>query len=68
MYKDGDKIDAPMLPLNLLDALRSFEGNKNLHEILGIEFADSYFKLKMEEWNNFMQYFTEWEHTNALDV
>jgi len=68
MYKDGDKIDAPKLPFNLLDALRLFEGNKNLHKILGIEFADSYFKLKMEEWNNFMQYFTDWEHTNALDV
>ncbi len=33
-----------------------------------IEFAKSYVKLKMAEWNSYMQYFSEWERINALDV
>jgi len=69
MYAEGHKVtNAPKLPLNLLDALRSFEKNKALHEILGAEFASSYMKLKMEEWNSYMQHFSEWERKNALDV
>jgi len=36
--------------------------------ILRAEFTDSNVKLKMEEWNSYMQYFSEWERQNALDV
>ena len=69
MYEEGYKVkEAKKLPLNLLDALRNFENNKILKEILGSEFSDSYFKLKMNEWNSYMQYFTDWEHKNALDI
>ncbi len=69
MYADGHKVqNAPKLPLNLLDALRAFQKNKTLQGILGSEFADSYFKLKMDEWNRYMQHFSEWERQNALDV
>ena len=69
MYAEGHKVrNAPKLPLNLLDALRNFQQNKTLRGILGSEFADSYFKLKMDEWNQYMQHFSEWERQNALDV
>ena len=69
MYAEGHKIrNAPKLPLNLLDALRNFQQNKILRGILGPAFADSYYKLKKDEWNNYMQHFSEWERLNALDV
>ena len=69
MYAEGHKVrNAPKLPLNLLDALHAFQQNKPLRGILGSEFADSYFKLKMDEWNQYMQHFSEWERQNALDV
>ena len=69
MYSEGHKIkSAPKLPLNLLDALRKFQQNKIIRDILGAEFADSYYKLKMDEWNQYMQHFSEWERLNALDV
>ena len=69
MYAEGHKVrNAPKLPLNLLDALRNFQQNKILRGILGAAFADSYHKLKMDEWNNYMQHFSEWERLNALDV
>ena len=69
MYAEGHKVrNAPKLPLNLLDALRNFQQNKILRGILGEDFADSYYKLKMDEWNQYMQNFSEWERSNALDV
>jgi len=69
MYAEGHKVrNAPKLPLNLLDALRNFQQNKILRGILGAAFTDSYQKLKMDEWNNYMQHFSEWERLNALDV
>ena len=69
MYAEGHKVrNAPKLPLNLLDALRNFQQNKILRGILGEDFADSYFKLKMDEWNQYMHHFSEWERLNALDV
>ena len=69
MYAEGHKVkNAPKLPLNLLDALRSFQNSKTMRSILGAEFADSYVKLKMNEWNSYMEYFSDWEHQNALDV
>jgi len=69
MYAEGHKVrNAPKLPLNLLDALRNFQQNKIIRGILGADFSNSYHKLKMDEWNNYMQHFSEWERLNALDV
>ena len=69
MYAEGHKVrNAPKLPLNLLDALRNFQQNKILRGILGEAFADSYYKLKMDEWDQYMRHFSEWERLNALDV
>ena len=59
MYAEGHKVkNAPKLPLNLLDALRSFQNNKTMRSILGAEFADSYVKLKMNEWNSYCLLYT----------
>jgi len=69
MYSEGHKIKSTLkLPLNMLDALNKFQQNKIIRNILGAEFADSYYKLKLDEWNQYMQHFSEWERLNAIDV
>ena len=55
MYQDGHKVKgAPKLPLNLLDAIRYFEKDKSLQNIMGKEFSNAFIKLKMQEWNSFI--------------
>jgi len=56
------------LPLNLLDALRAFDASTMLREALGGGFVDSYVKLRMAEWNDYMRHLTEWERERTLDV
>jgi len=52
MYKDGHLVkDAPRLPLNLLDALRAYEGDNILQKAMGEEFSAAYLKLKYAEWD-----------------
>ncbi len=69
MYAEGYKVkDAPKLPLNMLDSLRLFEKSEFVGNYFGEEFQKAYSKLKGEEWDDYMRYFSEWEKTNALDV
>ena len=69
MYAEGHKVeDAPRLPLNMLDAIRGFEGCAFANEYFGDEFCAAYAKLKMQEWNEYMRHFSDWERENALDV
>jgi glutamine synthetase len=69
MYQDGHLVkDAPKLPLNLLDALRNFDKDQELKEALGNEFAESYIKMKMREWNSYVSHLTQWERDNTLDI
>ncbi len=69
MYSEGYKAtSAKKLPLNLLDALREFEKNKVLRDGLGAEFSTAFLKLKSNEWNAYMQHFTQWEKDNTLDI
>ena len=69
MYAEGHKVrGATKLPLNLLDALRSFDKDKNLKAALGEEFSSAYLKLKQNEWNSYMAHLTEWEKDNTLDI
>ncbi|AGK56700.1 glutamine synthetase [Hyphomicrobium denitrificans 1NES1] len=69
MYQDGHLVtDAPKLPLNLLDALRNFDKDQELKEALGVEFADSYIKMKMKEWNSYVSHLTQWERDHTLDI
>ncbi|MEM6678132.1 MAG: type III glutamate--ammonia ligase [Pseudomonadota bacterium] len=69
MYADAAFVpDAPRLPLNLLDAIRAFDGDTELKEALGAGFADAFVKLKTAEWNSFTAHFTDWERANTLDI
>ena len=69
MYAEGHKVrGAPKLPLNLLDALRTFDKDRSLKSMLGDEFSAAYLKLKMQEWDSFMGYFSSWEKENTLDI
>ena len=69
MYRDGHTVTgAPRLPLNLLDALREFDGDDTLKALLGREFSSAYVKLKTAEWNDYAAHFTEWERANTLDI
>jgi glutamine synthetase type III len=69
MYQLGHTVtDAPRLPLNLLDALRSFERDRSLQSALGEEFSVAYLKMKMQEWNSYASHFTQWERDATLDV
>lgn len=69
MYQLGHTVTgAARLPLNLLDALRSFERDESLKAALGNEFSAAYLKLKMQEWNSYASHFTQWERDVTLDV
>ncbi len=69
MYAEGYKVkNAPKLPLNMLDSLRLFESSDFIGKYFGDEFQQAYAKLKGEEWDEYMRYFSEWEKANALDV
>ena len=68
MYADGHKIKgAKKLPLNLLDALRLTDKSKFVREAMGDELIDAYVKLKMEDWQSYMQHLTQWERDHTLD-
>ncbi len=69
MYADGHKVrGAPKLPLNMLDALRLYDKDKELKSMMGDEFSAAYLKMRHNEWNSFVTHFTQWEKDNALDV
>ena len=69
MYAHGHTVkDAPKLPLNMLDAIRLFEGSDFVSERLGGEFKSAFAKLKTLEWDEYMKEFSEWERANAFDA
>ncbi|AAV94860.1 type III glutamate--ammonia ligase [Ruegeria pomeroyi] len=69
MYAEGHKVrGAPKLPLNMLDAIREFDRDKELKKSMGDEFSASYIKMKMQEWNSFVTHFSRWEKENTLDI
>ena len=69
MYAEGHKVKgAPRLPLNMLDALRLFDKDKQLKSMLGDEVSAAYLKMKHDEWNSFTASFTEWERIHTLDI
>jgi glutamine synthetase len=35
---------------------------------LGWDFVESYFKLRMAQWNDYMGHLTEWEREHTLDA
>ncbi|MFT5629184.1 MAG: glutamine synthetase type III [Gammaproteobacteria bacterium] len=69
MYAEGHKVrGAPELPLNMLDALRAYDKDKGLKAAMGEEFSAAYLKMKMQEWNDFCSYFSDWEKANTMDI
>ncbi|MDX2290291.1 MAG: type III glutamate--ammonia ligase [Hyphomicrobiaceae bacterium] len=69
MYELGYTVkDAPKLPLNLLDAIRSFEKDAALADVLGPDFVTAYAKIKTAEWTAYASHLTQWELSNTLDV
>lgn len=69
MYQMGHTVKgAPRLPLNLLDALRNFDGDESLKAALGNDFSAAYLKLKRQEWNSYASHLTQWERDHTLDI
>lgn len=69
MYAEGYKVkDAPKLPLNLLDAIRTYDADEELKVAMGEDFSSAYVKLKTQEWNNYCSHLSEWERANTLDI
>lgn len=69
MYAEGHKVKgAPKLPLNMLDALRAYDKDKDLKAKMGEAFSAAYLNLKHQEWNSFVSHFSRWEKENTLDV
>jgi glutamate---methylamine ligase len=68
MYTEGHTVkNVRRLPLNMLDAIRTFDNSTVLRQGLGEAFVNSYVKLKMEEWRRFAGSLTQWELDNTLD-
>ena len=69
MYAEGHTVTgAPLLPLNMLDALRQYDEDDELKAAMGEEFSSAYLKMKMQEWNDFCGHFSDWEKANTLDI
>jgi glutamate---methylamine ligase len=67
MYTSGHTVEARLLPLNLLDALRAFEASETLRAALGPEFADAYLRLRHQDWTAYMRHLSSWELETTLD-
>lgn len=69
MYTDGASLtDAVKLPLNLLDAIRTFEADSGFTAMMGAAFSASFVKMKTQEWQSYMRHFSDWERINTLDI
>jgi glutamine synthetase len=69
MYAEGHKVrGAPKLPLNMLDALRAYDSDKELKTAMGDDFSAAFLKMKRNEWNQFVSHFSSWERANTIDI
>ncbi len=69
MYAEGHKVrGAPKLPLNMLDALREYDRDRELKAMMGEAFSAAFLKMKQQEWNSFVSHFSRWEKENTLDI
>ena len=63
----GDAYQAEeAIPQGLSDALDLFDEAKDMHEILGPEFARVYSIVKRAEYNEFLQVISPWEREHLL--
>ena len=66
MYEPGAApAGLPRLPLNLLNSLRAFEVSTILRDTLGTGCVNSYVKLRLAQWSDYMRHLTEWEQENT---
>jgi glutamine synthetase len=69
MYAEGHKVrGAPKLPLNMLDALRTYDKDKELKAMMGEDFSAAFLKMKRNEWDSFVSHFSRWEKEHTLDI
>jgi glutamine synthetase len=69
MYTQGHTVaGVRRLPLNLLDALRTFEASTSLGAALGEEFVRAYVAMRMLEWHDYTRQITAWERETTLDA
>jgi glutamine synthetase len=69
MYEEGHTVSGtPLLPLNMLDGLRAYDSDEGLKATMGEEFSASYLKMKKQEWDSFVNHFSQWEKDNTLDI
>lgn len=67
MYDFRTSVKVKSLPTNLHEALLAFKKNKMMSETLGKEFVESYYKLRMQDWNTYMNQVSDWERQTTLD-
>jgi glutamate---methylamine ligase len=68
MYTEGHlHPELKRLPLNLLDAIRAFEGSAAARAGFGEELVGSYARLKHDEWDRYCNVVTDWERETTLD-
>ena len=69
MYTQGHTVAGVRRPpLNLNDALRTFEASTSLGVALGEEFVRAYVAMKMLEWHDYASQITAWERETTLDA
>ena len=59
----SDKI----MPKTLEDAIKAFEKDEFLHEVLGEHIVKNYLEAKKEEWNRYCEEVTKWEVDKYLN-
>ena len=55
------------LPLYLIDALREYEQDTELQQLLGEEFSLGYLKLRWQQWQAYQRSMSAWELETTLD-
>ncbi len=63
-----EKRTAPPVPSNLAASLEALDGDTRLQEVIGADIVPAYLKLKRAEWETYLNHYSTWERTNALDI
>ncbi|MCY4196420.1 MAG: type III glutamate--ammonia ligase [Rhodobacteraceae bacterium] len=69
MYADPVDISGtPQLPHCFLEAIELFAKSHFIKSAFGDDFHGGYLTLKKQEWESFLESFSQWEHDNAIGV
>lgn len=61
-------VDAPKLPMSLIEAAAALRGDSFFREALGAGFVDYFLTLKDAEITRFLSSVTDWEHREYFDI